>query len=237
LRIAAVSDIHAPRHLGEFREALKRTTLEGVDLFLLPGDVVHNNQHTLIPQVVGLLRARYSGPIYACPGNNEFDSSLEEIRAYPDVVWLDDEAQTITLNGTRLTLVGTKGVRDRVTPWLVWGVTPNPDVEATKKLYEERVVRLERLLSDNSNAPILVVFSHFAPTYQTLLGEEPSQYAELGTLKFEQLIERYRPALWVHGHAHKSKNTHTRIGSTHVYNVALPATHKITLIDFDHTAR
>ncbi len=236
MRIAAVSDIHAPRHLEEFKEACKRTALNEVDLFLLAGDVVHNNQHTLIPQVVGLLREHYDGPIYACPGNNEFDSSLEEIRAYPDVVWLDDESQTITLKGTRLTLVGTKGVRDRVTPWLVWGVTPNPDVEATKKLYKERAVRVERLLSDNSNAPILVVLSHFAPTYQTLLGEEPSQYAELGTLKFERLIEKYRPTLWVHGHAHKSKNTHTKIGATHVYNVALPATHKITLIELDYNA-
>lgn len=236
MRIAAVSDIHAPRHLEEFKDALRRSRLEGVDLFLLAGDVVHNNQHTLIPEVVSLLREHYSGPLYACLGNNEFDSSLEELRAYPDVVWLDDESQTMTLKGTRLTLVGTKGVRDRVTPWLVWGVTPNPDVEATVKLYEERVVRVERLLSDDSNAPILVVFSHFAPTYQTLLGEEPSQYPELGTLKFERLMEEYRPTLWVHGHAHRSKNTHVRIGATHVYNVALPATHKITLIDLDHNA-
>ncbi|MEM0271597.1 MAG: metallophosphoesterase family protein, partial [Thermoprotei archaeon] len=155
-----------------------------------------------------------------------------EYRGFTDITWLADESKRITVDGVRLTLVGSKGVRDRVTPWLVWGVTPNPDVEGTILDYERRTATLEHLLADNSDTR-LIVFSHFAPTYRTLLGEDPSQYAELGTTRFEHLIEKYRPALWLHGHAHKSKRTEARVGGTLVCNVALPATHRVTIINLE----
>lgn len=227
--IAAVSDIHAPRHLEELEGLLESTPLAEADLFLLAGDLVHNDDHRWIPSVLGAITKRYSGPIYACPGNNEFDSSLERYRGYGGAVWLADEAAHLKVGGTRVTVIGTKGVRDVVTPWLVRGLTPNPDVEGTRKTYAWRERRLEGLLSEASGE--VVVLSHFAPTYRTLVGEEPSSYGELGSARLERLIEKYGPKLWVHGHAHNSKRTHARIGRTSVYNVALPATHTITLIE------
>jgi Icc-related predicted phosphoesterase len=230
-KIAAASDIHAPRHLSQFAEALGQADLDNVDLFLLAGDIVHNNQHAFVPQVTALIRVRYSGPIYACFGNNEFESTTVRYRLYGDVKWLDDQLCFVELGATKVGVIGTRGIRDRVTPWLVWGVTPNPDVEGTIKSYGQRETTIRRLLEDAAEADAVIVLSHYAPTYKTLIGEDQSQYAELGTNRFEELMVKYGPQVWVHGHAHLSSNHHVVVGTTRVYNVALPATKKITVFE------
>lgn len=61
----------------------------------------------------------------------------------------------------------------------------------------------------------VVIITHHAPSIQSI---EPSRMSDLLTAAYasnlEQLIIKYKPAYWVHGHTHKS--SHYKIGSTNV---------------------
>lgn len=227
-RIAAVSDIHSPRHLDELKKSLEDVRLQQARVFVLAGDLVHNNAHHEVARLLKVIRSRYTGRTVATFGNNEFETCEPVYRKYDGIEWLLDRSITIEEAGKEIIFLGSKGVRDRVTPWFVVGLTPNPDPEATRRLYEERLARLERLLSQRGT---MVVFTHFAPTFETLFGEDPSSFEELGSLRMEALMKRYSPAVWIHGHAHLSQVHSVKVGNTRVYNVALPATHSITFID------
>jgi Icc-related predicted phosphoesterase len=227
-KLAAVSDIHSPRHLAEFKKLLGDTRIQDARILILAGDLVHNNAHGEIARLLREIKSKYAGRILATFGNNEFEGHEAEYARHDGIEWLLDDSVTIEEKGEPVTFVGSKGVRDRITPWLVVGLTPNPDLEGTKRLYEERLVRLEKLLGSSDN---VVVFTHFAPTFDTLLGEDPSGYEELGSLRMQALMKKYAPSVWIHGHSHLSQVHMAHIGATRVYNVALPATHSITFID------
>lgn len=229
---AAVSDVHAPRYLAEFRRALESSppTLREADVFLLAGDVVHNNDYTQVAEVLKLIRTRYAGPVYACFGNNEFEGSEHNYRAQGDVCWLWDRKTLVAARGGEAYLVGSKGVRDVVTPWLVWNTTPNPDPEGTRRVYSERLKTLRTLISE-CRGKTTVVLTHFAPCFDTLEGEDAWSPGELGSKEMEQIAKDLQPSVWIHGHSHKSTRLSARIGETRVYNVALPAAGRVTIIE------
>ncbi len=228
--LAAVSDIHAPRYLAEFKRTLDSSALSQADALLLAGDIVHNNDHTQVDTVLRLIRSRYGGPVYACFGNNEFDGSERNYFAHGDVCWLWDQKVRLEARGREAYVVGSKGVRDVITPWLVWNTTPNPDPEGTRRIYAERMKTLHRLVSE-CRGKTTVVLTHFAPCFDTVEGEDAWSPGELGSKKMEHMARTLQPSVWVHGHSHKSTHLSASIGRTRVYNVALPATGRVTIIE------
>ncbi|MEM3670598.1 MAG: metallophosphoesterase [Thermoprotei archaeon] len=230
MRFACVSDVHAPRHLDDFEHALDSVSLGKVDGFLFAGDMVHNNEYGQVANLLKLLRRRFSGPVYACFGNNEFEGFESFYLGHQDLNWLWDQSTLFSADGEDVYIIGSKGVRDVVTPWLVWNTTPNPDPEATRRVYEERIVLLDKLLSASKGRKT-VVLTHFSPCYETIEGEDTWSPGELASRRMQRLIEIHQPDVWVHGHSHKSVRHNALIGATRVYNVALPATHKLTIIE------
>ena len=220
--LAITADIHAPKHLELFEKSLQ--SIEEPDLIVLAGDVVYRNAHEQIPKVLEIVRKRFQSPIVACFGNEEWEGYEDVYRKYGDISWLDDEALTLTIRGSRVYIVGSRGSLDRPTFW------QRTHVKGIYRRYKMRVSKIDSLLRE-ARGDYVVVATHYAPTYKTLEGERERAWPEMGCMKMEEVIRTRRPLLWIHGHAHKSVKLAVWIGATYVINAALPARKSIVTID------
>ncbi len=232
--VGAVGDVHGKESIGII-EAQRR--LENLDLLLLAGDLTDGNDLEAFDSVISELRRMTDAQMIAVFGNEEYDASHEEYMRRGDIVFLDDEAITIERRGMKVKIVGTTGSLDRPT-W--WQRTNLPDIW---RRYQLRIERVSQLLEkDDSDA--LILLSHYAVTYKTLVGEKEGQYSEMGSRRFESVILDKRPDIVFHAHAH-SGTRFTSISKMQmsledfgqktkripIYNVSLPLTKSVTCIE------
>jgi Icc-related predicted phosphoesterase len=223
LKIAAVSDIHSPKNLGLLTKALSSVDLKSIDLVVLAGDIIYKGE---IGGVEGVVEAiRVDCPIVAVFGNEEYEHLHEDIRkrALGKIRFLEEETYVLESGGKTLGIVASKGSLDRPTFW------QTKNMQNIWRTYNETREKVGKLISElKSDYKCLLL--HYPPTYKTLVGEIPSQYPELGSKKYEKLILNNRLDFVIHGHAHRGKS-YAEVANTPVYNVALPLTGRITIIE------
>ncbi|MEM2866407.1 MAG: metallophosphoesterase [Candidatus Hadarchaeales archaeon] len=222
LRIAATGDVHSPKYLDLFGEALGR--MGKVDLFLLAGDLVYKNDHTQLAPLLETLRKFHEGEVLACFGNEEYLQDREKYRKLKAPRWVEDEAVIVEVRGTEVGVVGSQGSLSRPTYW------QRTHLPGIAEIYEERVKLLDRLLKE-LNTEVKVVLTHYAPTFATVKGEDRESLPEIGNRKLEEVIARRQPDLWVHAHAHRASVLETTMGRTLVVNASLPARREIYVTD------
>ena len=71
-----------------------------------------------------------------------------------------------------------------------------------------------------ADCPLRVVLLHYSPTMSTLVGEPESIWTYLGTNRLDGPIQKHRPDLVLHGHAHEGTFAGS-VGPVPVYNVAV----------------
>ncbi|MBS7628055.1 metallophosphoesterase [Candidatus Bathyarchaeota archaeon] len=226
LRMAAVGDIHCPRYLELLQESLRKAS--DFELMLLAGDLVLRNDSSQMPRLLQTIRDFYKGPIIACLGNEEFDESLQAYRKFKEVLWLHDEAEVLKIGNSILGIVGSRGSLDRPTFW------QRKNVRGIWETYSKRLRRIDDLLEDmKAKKPdFMVVLTHYAPTYKTLLGEKEGAWPEMGCKGFETLIAKHQPDAWIHAHGHASIQHEAFIGRTIIVNASLPARRQISILEF-----
>jgi len=169
----------------------------------------------------------YKGPVVAVFGNEEYDEVEGELReSCADVRWLKDEVALVEASGARVAVVGTRGALDEPTRWQARNV-PN-----IREIYERRLALIERLLAEaKRGADYVVLLTHYAPLCSTLEGEPTRIWSQMGSRKLTRIIMQAGPDAVIHGHAHNSVKLRTTLGRAEVYNVALPATKGVTLVE------
>jgi len=229
--VAALSDVHGPRYINYLRASLGE--LERASLVLMAGDIVDKGNPSHCRLVVDVLRGAYKGTIIGVFGNEEYDEYEPALRQLcDDVIWLKDEAIDLELNDLPITIVGTRGSLDQPTRWQERNI-PN-----IVEIYENRLRTLDRLLAEaRERSRLVILLTHYAPICSTLEGEPPRIWSQMGSRKLTQLILRHRPDVVIHGHAHNSVRVHTQLGPTRVFNVALPAVKRVTLVHLQNSAR
>ncbi|MCW1296125.1 MAG: metallophosphoesterase [Candidatus Parvarchaeota archaeon] len=225
--IACTADIHAPTYFEDFKNAL--ADLEKIDLFLLAGDIIFKGNFNEIDKVIDEIRKKFNGMIIACFGNEEYEEIREKLMER-DIIWLDDDYKIIKLDGMKVGIIGTTGCLDVPTKW------QSKHIPNIKDIYEERIKKIDQLISE-LDVDLLIILSHYSPTYKTIFGEEKFKYKWLACRKFEKVIIERKPNFWIHGHAHNSKITETKINTTIVLNVSLPAIKNIKTIKIDEGLR
>lgn len=225
MRFAAVSDVHYPIFSELFTNGLENLKHE-LEFFILAGDITSRGSVEFYRKVVDLIKKYFPDiEIYACFGNEEYDQEHENLKKIREVVFLNDELKIIETNTTKIALIGTRGVIDKPTPWQMKNI-PN-----ITKIYKQRIERIKDLIIEGKKkAEIVVLFSHYAPTYSTLKGEKREIYPFLGSLKMEKVLVDTKPEIVVHGHAHHG-SSFSLLNGIRVYNVALPLNKKIITID------
>jgi len=225
--ISAISDLDClGMDLEPFWDIIK--IAKHPDLFLMAGDMYEYRS----PEIYGLILdffklKKWDCPIFAVYGNREFDEDLDEIKKFCKnrVTFLDDESIELKINEKKVGIVGTRGSLDMPTWWQSKHV---PDV---RKAYLERIKKCEELL-DELKVDVKILLSHYAPTYKTLVGENPRLYGVLGSKKFEDVLKKTKATIAVHGHAHYGKSL-AFVDSVPVFNVAFEINKKIVEIDTD----
>ncbi|MEM4553979.1 MAG: metallophosphoesterase [Ignisphaera sp.] len=235
LHIVSVSDIHSPRYLPLFFASITTLRLanQKVDLIILAGDIVEKNSINNMKPVISVLnklidRCVVDSPIVAVFGNEEYIGFEHKYREmYPEVLWLDDEYTVIEIRGTEICIVGSRGVLKKPTIWQKKNI---PDID---NLYINRLRKIRELLKICREYRLSILVTHYASTSITLQGELPQIHDFLGYKIIEYIDNSLRPDISIHGHAHNSTKTYAVINTTKIFNVSLPATKRITVIDVD----
>jgi len=220
--VAAVGDIHSPKFLKVFKNALQSIPSNYIDLFLLAGDNVHRNDVDQMGNVIDAIRDIGNIPIVSCFGNEEYTPQRYKDE-YSSVTWLDDESTILNIKGWSIKIIGTKGVLDKPTAW------QSRNIKDIDKIYAERLRRIEYLINDGK-ADFNILLSHYSVTYKTMVGEPESLWPLLGSRAMEDIILRANLTLCIHAHVHRSKRRMIEVSSTTIINVSLPSTNNISII-------
>lgn len=226
--ISAISDLDPLGvDLEPFWDVIKKANEP--DLFLLGGDIYEYRN----PEIYGLILdfiklKKWACPIIAVFGNREFDEDIDEIKKICKnrITFLDDESIELKVKNKKVGIVGTRGSLDFPT-W--WQSTHVPDI---RKAYLERIKKCEELL-DKLKVDIKILLSHYAPTYKTLVGENPKIYSVLGSKKFENVLVKTKTSFAIHGHAHYGTAL-AFVDSIPIFNVSFTVNRKIVEIDTDN---
>lgn len=227
-----MADIHADKYMESFCSCLR--DCPPVDLVLLGGDITERNDLSSFGDVVEEVQKVTEAPIIGIFGNEEWSESHDEYRKAFPITFLHDEATFVEASGRSIKIVGSTGSLDTPT-W--WQRTHLPNIY---REYATRVKLLDALLASDD---FRILFTHYAPTYRTLVGEGESYWDQLGSKRLEEVVLRRRPELVIHGHAHKGTGyaelrteqatllnfSQTRVIPVH--NVAFPVKKDITLLD------
>jgi Icc-related predicted phosphoesterase len=222
IRIAAAGDLHAdqrtrPRIVEAFAHVAG-----AADVVLLAGDLTAHGEPQEM-EVVASAAAGLDVPVYAVLGNHDHHANrvdeLVTLLEDAGVGVLERSWARAKLSGTTLGIAGTKG--------FVGGFPgsslPDFGEPLLREVYAEtgkEVAALDRALAEVAECPLRVVLLHYSPTMSTLVGEPESIWTYLGTNRLDGPIQRHRPDLVLHGHAHEGTFAGA-VGPVPVYNVAV----------------
>ena len=165
-----------------------------------------------VEQWMTLADERLSGTgirCFVCPGNDdqlEVDEVVERSR-YVEL----GEGKVVELDGYQMV---SSGWANR-TPWQTYREEDEPQLAE----------RIERMLVQVTNPPERTIFSLHCPPYGSGLDDAPELTAEMdlkdaghavkpvGSTAVRDAIERFQPALALHGHIHEARGTR-RLGRT-----------------------
>jgi Icc-related predicted phosphoesterase len=194
---------------------------------LIAGDLVNRGSYRGIASLTQkLLEENISCPVVACFGNDDYDSIKDALRdtARDAIIFLDDEMTTLTIRGTDVAIIGSRGVLDQPTYWQA------RNVAGIREVYTQRVATLDALLAKaKAQTSQTILLTHYTPTFRTLKGETQRAFAQMGSKRVEELLIKHEPMLAIHGHAHRGVRK-VMINQVPVFNVALPLNRGFAMI-------
>jgi Icc-related predicted phosphoesterase len=222
IRIAAAGDLHADERVRPRIDEAFSHVVNAADVVLLAGDLTAHGEPGEM-EVVAAACARLDLPVYSVLGNHDYHANknvqLRSILEAAGVVVLERSWTTVSANGVTLGIAGTKGF----VGGFPGSTLPDFGEPLLREVYAETskdVAALEHALEAIDECPLRVVLLHYSPTMSTLVGEPESIWTYLGTNRLDGPIQKHRPDLVLHGHAHAGTFAGA-IGTVPVYNVAV----------------
>jgi Icc-related predicted phosphoesterase len=146
---------------------------------------------------------------FVCPGNDDQLEVDDVIRQAKSVQLA--EGQVVEIDGFQMASTGWANV----TPWNTYREEEEPEL----------AVRLKQVVDQVTASPERTIFSFHCPPYGTGLDSAPELTEDMrlkdaghstkpvGSTAVRETIERYQPALALHGHIHEARGS-TRLGHT-----------------------
>ncbi len=219
IRVAAVGDVHYDSSRAGSLIEIFSTANQEADVLVLCGDLTTHGKPDQMRGFVEEL-AGVEIPIVAVLGNHDYEAG--EVEACSALlrgrgVHLLDGDQVI-VDGVGF--VGTKGFcggfgRGALAPF------GEPEIKQFVQVSLNEAIKLENGLR-NLSTEVKVVVLHYAPIFETIIGEPEAIHPFLGSSRLLQPIETIGADVVFHGHAHHGALEASTPTGIPVYNVAYP---------------
>jgi Icc-related predicted phosphoesterase len=219
LRLAATGDLHCKKTSRDATKDLLSAMASEADILLFAGDLCD----TGLPEEAQILAqeiVRVKVPVVAVLGNHDFESGKAD-----EIAAILTDAGVNVLDGKCCEVygIGFAGVKgfcggfgDRALQ--AWG---EPAIKTFVYEGVEESLKLESALAKLAT-PERIAILHYAPIFETVVGEPLEIAPFLGSSRLEEPLNRYSVRAAFHGHAHRGSVQGTTTQGIPVYNVAKP---------------
>jgi Icc-related predicted phosphoesterase len=216
LRLAATGDLHCKKSSRDGIKDLLSAMAAEADILLLAGDLCD----TGLPeeaQIIAQEIVRIKVPVVAVLGNHDFEAGKEV-----EIASILTDAGVNVLDGKCCEVygIGFAGVKgfcggfgDRALQ--SWG---EPAIKTFVYEAVEESLKLESALA-KLTTPERIAILHYAPIFDTVVGEPLEIVPFLGSSRLEEPLNRYSIRAAFHGHAHHGTVQGTTTQGVPVYNV------------------
>jgi len=218
MRVAAVADIHLKPddHEKNVREFSRAN--EVADALVIAGDFTNHGMPDEMRACLAVLEHVHI-PIVAVLGNHDHESGHQDELAgmlrLAGVHLLDGQCHEVDGVG----FAGTKGFCGGFAPYELMPFGEN-GIKTFVEIAEREAIKLDYGLAQ-LHTPVKIAITHYAPIRETVIGEPEPIFPFLGSSRLQRALDRHKPALALHGHAHKGTFTAESTTGTKIYNVAL----------------
>ena len=219
MRLAAVADIHLVRENYE-RDVHQFSPVNDLaDVVVIAGDFTNHGMPEEMRAVLGVLE-HIRIPIVAVLGNHDHESGHQDELAgmlrLAGVNLLDGQCHEIAGVG----FAGTKGFCGGFAPYELMPFGEQ-GIKTFVEIAEREAVKLDYGLAQ-LQSPVKIAVTHYAPVRETVVGEPEPIFPFLGSSRLGRVLDRHRPHLALHGHAHHGTFSAKANSGVRVCNVALP---------------
>jgi hypothetical protein len=218
MRLAAVADIHLKAEDREKNVRQFSVVNELADALVIAGDFTNHGKPEEMRACLAVLE-HVRVPIVAVLGNHDHESGNQDELAgmlrLAGVHLLDGQCHEIDGVG----FAGTKGFCGGFAPYELMPFGEG-GIKTFVEIAEREAIKLDYGLAQ-LHTPIKIAITHYAPIKETVIGEPEPIFPFLGSSRLQRALDRHKPNLALHGHAHKGTFSAESSSGTRVCNVAL----------------
>src|SRR6201995_1795484 len=218
MKIAAVADIHLKAEDQEKNIHQFTVVNELADVLVIAGDFTNHGKPEEMRACLAVLEHVHV-PMVAVLGNHDHESGNQDELAgmlrLAGVHLLDGQCHEMDGVG----FAGTKGFCGGFAPYELMPFGEG-GIKTFVEIAEREAIKLDYGLAQ-LHTPIKIAITHYAPIKETVIGEPEPIFPFLGSSRLQRALDRHKPDLALHGHAHKGTFSAESSTGTRVCNVAL----------------
>lgn len=218
MRLAAVADIHLRDE--DHQENVRRFSAvnELADALVIAGDFTNHGTPDEMRTCLAVLEHVHI-PILAVLGNHDHENGHQDELAgmlrLAGIHLLDGQCFEVGDVG----FAGTKGFAGGFAPYELMPFGEG-GIKTFVEIAEREAVKLDYGLAQLKTR-VKIAITHYAPIRETVVGEPEPIFPFLGSSRLERALDRHKPALALHGHAHHGTFSAEARCGVRVCNVAL----------------
>ncbi|HEY1895891.1 MAG TPA: metallophosphoesterase [Terracidiphilus sp.] len=218
MRVAAVADIHLQVEDQEKNVHQFTVVNELADVLVIAGDFTNHGKPEEMRACLAVLEHVHV-PIVAVLGNHDHESGNQDelggMLRLAGVHLLDGQCHEMDGVG----FAGTKGFCGGFAPYELMPFGEG-GIKTFVEIAEREAIKLDYGLAQ-LHTPIKIAITHYAPIKETVIGEPEPIFPFLGSSRLQRALDRHKPNLALHGHAHKGTFSAESSTGTRICNVAL----------------
>jgi Icc-related predicted phosphoesterase len=218
MRVAAVADIHLKAE--DYEKNVRQFSMVNDlgDVLVIAGDLTNHGMPDEMRACLAVLE-HVRVPIVAVLGNHDHESGNQDELAgmlrLAGVHLLD--GQCFEVDGVGF--AGTKGFCGGFAPHELMPFGES-GIKTFVEIAEREAIKLDYGLAQLRSSR-KVAITHYAPIKETVVGEPEPIFPFLGSSRLQRALDKHKPVLALHGHAHKGTFAAESTAGTKIYNVAL----------------
>lgn len=235
MRLAAVADIHLKTEDHEKNLHAFLPVNDLADALVIAGDFTNHGLPEEMRTCLAVIE-HIRIPIIGVLGNHDHENGHQDelggMLRVSGVHLLDGHCFEVDGVG----FAGTKGFAGGFAPHELMPFG-EAGIKNFVEIAEREAIKLDYGL-EQLKTPIKVAITHYAPIKDTVEGEPEPIFPFLGSSRLQRALDKHKPALALHGHAHRGAFEGKSRGGVKVCNVALAVLrrrgepHPFTLFEF-----